>query len=39
MSLFEYLNLYFAVKAECKKKYTREFNARMRELKDAYRIG
>ena len=38
MSLFEYLKLYFAVKAERKKKYKREFNARMRELLEAYRI-
>lgn len=38
MSLFEYLKLYFAVKADCKKKYQREFKACMRELLEAYRI-
>ena len=38
MSLFEYLKLYFTVKADCKRKYQREFKARMRELLDAYRL-
>lgn len=38
MSLFEYLKIYFTVKAECKRKCKREFNARMRELLEAYRL-
>lgn len=38
MSLFEYLKLYFAVKADCKRRCKMEFRARMRELLEAYRL-
>lgn len=38
MSLFEYLKIYFAVKADCKRRYKLELTSRMRELMDAYRV-
>lgn len=39
MSFFDFLQTYFAVLKECKREYRRKVNDRMRELKDAYRIG
>lgn len=39
MSFFDFLQTYFAVLKECKREYRRKVNARIRELKDAYRIG
>lgn len=38
MTFTEYLKIYFAVKAELKRKYKRELKERMRELEDAYRM-
>lgn len=38
MTLIEYLKLYLAVKADCKRRYKRDIAERMRELMDAYRI-
>ena len=39
MSFFDFLQTYFAVIRECKREYRRKVDARMRELKDTYRIG
>lgn len=38
MSLIEYIKLYLAVREECKRRYKRDLESRMRELMDAYRI-
>lgn len=38
MSLIEYIKLYFAVKADCKIRYKRDIQNRMRELMEAYRM-
>ncbi len=38
MSLVEYIKLYLAVKADCKRRYKRDIAERMRELMDAYRM-
>lgn len=38
MSLIEYIKLYLAVREDCKRRYKRDLESRMRELMDAYRI-
>jgi hypothetical protein len=38
MSLIEYIKLYLAVKADCKRRYRRDIEERMRELMEAYRM-
>ena len=38
MSLIEYIKLYFAVKEDCKRRYKRDIQTRMRELMEAYRM-
>lgn len=38
MSLIEYIKLYLAVKEDCKRRYKRDLESRMRELMEAYRI-
>lgn len=38
MTLIEYLKLYLAVKADCKRRYKRDIAERMRELIDVYRM-
>ena len=38
MSLIEYIKLYLAVKADCKIRYKRDIQTRMRELMEAYRM-
>jgi len=38
MSLIEYIKLYLAVREDCKRRYKRDLESRMRELMEAYRI-
>ena len=38
MSLIDYIKLYLAVREDCKRRYKRDLESRMRELMDAYRI-
>ena len=38
MSLIEYIKLYLAVRKDCKRRYKRDLEDRMRELMEAYRI-
>lgn len=38
MSLIEYIKLYLAVKADCKIRYKRDIQIRMKELMEAYRM-
>lgn len=38
MSLIEYVKLYLAVREDCKRRYERDLESRMRELMEAYRI-
>lgn len=38
MSLIEYIKLYLAAREDCKRRYKRDLENRMRELMDAYRI-
>lgn len=38
MSLIEYIKLYLAVKADCKIRYKRDIQTRMKELMEAYKM-
>lgn len=38
MGLIEFIKLYLAVRKDCKRRYRRDLEDRMRELMDAYRI-
>lgn len=38
MSLIEYIKLCLAVREDCKRRYKRDLESRMRELMEAYRI-
>jgi hypothetical protein len=38
MSLIEYIKLYLAIREDCKRRYKRDLESRMRELMEAYRI-
>ncbi len=38
MSLIEYIKLYLAVREDCKRRYKKDIEDRMRELMEAYRI-
>lgn len=38
MSLFDLIIMYFEVKADCKSRYKRDVETRMRELLDALRM-
>ena len=38
MSLIEYIKIYLAVRKDCKRRYKRDLEGRIRELMDAYRI-
>lgn len=38
MNLIEYIKLYLAVREDCKRRYKRDLESRMRELMEAYRI-
>lgn len=38
MSLIEYIKLYLAVREDCKRRYKRDLESRIRELMETYRI-
>lgn len=38
MSLIEYIKIYLAVRKDCKHRYKRDIETRMRELMEAYRM-